>query len=86
MVGASSEINLIEYCGGSFRKNSFLNEYNLTYMAKNLNSMPFIVNEKLYYKPENDTFVSETPLLLKPFYYYLDNNYSNPKFCLFAIV
>ena len=48
-------------------------------MAKNLNSMPFIVNEKLYYKPENDTFVSETPLLLKPFYYYLDNNYSNPK-------
>lgn len=77
--GDIPEINLIEYCGGSFRKNSFLNEYNLTYMAKNLNSMPFIVNEKLYYKPENDTFVSETPLLLKPFYYYLDNNYSNPK-------
>ena len=72
------EINLIEYSGGSFRKNSPLNEFNLTYMAKNLNSLPFIVNEKLIYTPQNNTFVSEYPVLLKPYYFVYDNNYSNP--------
>jgi hypothetical protein len=77
--GDIPEINLVEYCGGSFTKNSFLNEYNFTYMAKNLNSMPFIVNEKLKYDIENNTFKSEMPLLLKPFYYFLDNNYANPE-------
>lgn len=77
--GDIPEINLVEYCGGSFRKNSFLNEYNFTYMAKNLNSMPFVINEKLHYEPENNVFNSETPILLKPFYYFLDNNYSNPQ-------
>ena len=82
--GDIPEINLVEYCGGSFRKNSFLNEYNFTYMAKNLNSMPFIINEKLYYESENNTFVSESPLLLKPFYYFLDNNYSNPELQYFV--
>lgn len=82
--GDIPEINLVEYCGGSFRKNSFLNEYNFTYMAKNLNSMPFIINEKLYYEPENNTFKSESPLLLKPFYYFLDNNYSNPQLQYFV--
>ncbi len=82
--GDIPEINLIEYCGGSFRKNSFLNEYNFTYMAKNLNSMPFIINEKLYYSPENNTFTTESPLLLKPFYYFLDNNYSNPELQYFV--
>lgn len=71
------EINLIEYSGGSFRKNSPLNEFNLTYMAKNLNSIPFVVNEKLIYTPKNNTFVSEYPLLLKPYYFIYDNNYSN---------
>jgi hypothetical protein len=76
--GDIPEINLVEYSGGSFRKNSFLNEYNFSYFSRNLNSIPFIVNEKLYYKPENNTFVSEGPLLLKPFYYFLDNNYANP--------
>ena len=77
-IGEIPEINLVEYSGGSFRRNSFLNEYNFTYLAKNLNSIPFFVNEKLYYRPEDNTFSSETPLLLKPFYYILDNNYSNP--------
>lgn len=77
-IGETPEINLVEYSGGSFRRNSFLNEYNFTYLAKNLNSIPFFVNEKLFYQPENNTFVSETPLLLKPFYYIHDNNYSNP--------
>jgi len=76
--GDVPEINLVEYSGGSFRKNSFLNEYNFSYFSRNLNSIPFIVNEKLYYKPEDNTFVSEGPLLLKPFYYFLDNNYANP--------
>jgi hypothetical protein len=76
--GDIPEINLVEYSGGSFRKNSFLNEFNLTYMARNLNALPFIVNEKLIYQPENNTFISETPLLFKPFYYVYDNNYANP--------
>lgn len=77
--GDVPEINLVEYCGGSFRKNSFLNEYNFTYMAKNLNSIPFIVNEKISYNSEKNTFISESPLLLKPFYYLLDNNFANPR-------
>jgi hypothetical protein len=76
--GVPPEINLVEYSGGSFRKNSPLNEFNLTYMAKNLNSLPFIVNEKLIYTPKNNTFVSEYPVLLKPYYFIYDNNYSNP--------
>lgn len=75
--GVPPEINLIEYSGGSFRKNSPLNEFNLTYMAKNLNSLPFIINEKLIYTPKNNTFVSEYPVLLKPYYFVYDNNYSN---------
>jgi hypothetical protein len=77
--GDIPEINLIEYSGGSFRKNSLLDEFNLTYMVKNLNSIPFIVNEKLYYQSENNTFSTTNPLLLKPFYYILDNNYANPE-------
>ena len=76
--GDIPEINLVEYSGGSFRKNSFLNEFNFTYMARNLNALPFIVNEKLVYQPENNTFSSETPLMFKPFYYVYDNNYANP--------
>lgn len=76
--GVPPEINLVEYSGGSFRKNSPLNEFNLTYMAKNINSLPFIINEKLIYTPENNTFESEYPVLLKPYYFIYDNNYSNP--------
>jgi hypothetical protein len=75
--GEPPEINLVDYSGGSFRKNSPLNEFNLTYMAKNLNSLPFIINEKLIYTPKNNTFVSEYPVLLKPYYFIYDNNYSN---------
>lgn len=82
--GLPPEINLVEYSGGSFRKNSPLNEFNLTYMAKNLNSIPFIVNEKLIYTPKNNTFVSEYPLLLKPYYFIYDNNYSNPEMPYFV--
>jgi hypothetical protein len=78
------EINLIEYSGGSFRKNTPLNEFNLTYMVKNLNSLPFIVNEKLIYIPQNNTFVSEYPLLFKPYYFIYDNNYSNPEMPYFV--
>ena len=78
------EINLVEYSGGSFRKNSPLNEFNLTYMAKNLNSLPFIINEKLIYTPKNNTFVSEYPILLKPYYFIYDNNYSNPEMPYFV--
>lgn len=85
--GVPPEINLVEYSGGVFRKNSPLNEFNLTYMAKNPNSLPFIINEKLIYTPQNNTFISEYPLLLKPFYFIYDNNYSNiqmPHFVRYA--
>lgn len=78
-LGDLPEINLFEYVGGSFKKNPVLNEFNLTYMARNVNALPFVVSEKLYYQSENNTFISETPILLKPFYYILDNNYSNPE-------
>jgi hypothetical protein len=78
-LGVLPEINLFEYVGGSFKKNPVLNEFNLTYMARNVNALPFVINEKLYYQSENNTFISETPILLKPFYYILDNNYSNPE-------
>lgn len=77
--GDIPEINLREYIGGSFKKNPILNEYNLTYMAKNMNALPFVINEKLQYQSENNTFVSQNPILLKPFYYIFDNNYSNPE-------
>jgi len=78
-IGNVPEINLKEYVGGSFKKNPVLNEFNLTYMARNMNALPFVVNEKLQYQPENNTFISQNPILLKPFYYILDNNYSNPE-------
>jgi hypothetical protein len=78
-IGDLPEINLREYVGGSFKKNPIFNEYNLTYMARNLNSLPFIVTEKLYFQVENNTFLSQNPILLKPFYYIIDNNYSNPE-------
>ncbi len=77
--GNVPEINLKEYVGGSFKKNPVLNEFNLTYMARNMNALPFVVNEKLQYQSENNTFISQNPILLKPFYYILDNNYANPE-------
>jgi hypothetical protein len=72
------EINLNQFVGGSFKKNPVLEEYDFTYMVRNVNGLPFIVNEKLNYKLERDTFVSRNPVLLKPLYYILDNNYANP--------
>jgi hypothetical protein len=72
------EINLNQFVGGSFKKNPVLDEYDFTYMVRNMNGLPFIVNEKLNYKLEKDTFVSRNPVLLKPFYYVFDNNYANP--------
>jgi hypothetical protein len=78
-TGNIPEINVDEYLGGSFRINPILNEYDLTYMVKNMNSLPYTINEKLYYKSEDNTFVTKNPILLKPFYYNVDNNYSNPE-------
>jgi hypothetical protein len=72
------EINLDQFVGGSFKKNPVLDEYDLTYMVRNMNGLPFIVNEKLNYKSEKNSFISQNLVLLKPFYYILDNNYANP--------
>jgi len=50
--------------------------YNLTYIAYNLNNIPFVVNEKFYSTPYSEFLVTTNPLFFKPFYYIYDTNFS----------
>lgn len=70
------QIDLYKIDGISFSKLEKTNLFNLTYLGKNLNSIPFFVNEQIQKSdPFYDTY---TPELFKPFYFTYDNNYSNP--------
>lgn len=70
------QIDIREIEGISFSRLEKNNLFNLTYLGKNLNSIPFFVNEQIQ---KNDPYYfSYDPELFKPFYFVYDNNYSNP--------
>lgn len=70
------QIDLFKIDGISFSRLEKTNLFNLTYLAKNLNGIPFFVNEQI--QKSDPYFDSYTPELFKPFYFTYDNNYSNP--------
>ena len=69
-------IDLKHLDGISFEYLKTSNLFNLTYLGKNLNSLPFVVNQQLIQK--DPFFVAFTPQLFQPLYYLVDNNYSTP--------
>jgi hypothetical protein len=68
------DIRFIE--SGHFSHKEKYGLYNLTYLAYNLNNIPFVVNEKFYSTPYQEALVTTDPLLLKPFFYVYDTNFS----------
>lgn len=71
------EIDLFSIDSLYFSKVEKNNLFNITYYAKNRNGVPFFVNEQLL---QAEPYLKTTnPKLFKPFYYNLDNNYSNNK-------
>lgn len=69
------EIDLFNVNSIYFSKVEKNNLFNITYLAKNRNGMPYFVNEQLL-KAE-PYLKTDLPKLFKPFYYNLDNNYAN---------
>jgi len=54
----------------------FLNKtniFNISYLGKNLNSLPFVVNEQIY--KNEPYFYTYQPQIFQPFYYTVDTNY-----------
>lgn len=72
------QINLFSIDGISFSKSEKNNLFNFTYLGKNLNRLPFIVNEQLKEGDWDIYLQSFNPRLFKPFYFIYDNNYYNP--------
>ena len=73
------QINLNSIDGVSFSKSEKSNLFNFTYLGKNLNRLPFFVNEQLK-EGDWDIFLETfNPRLFKPFYFVYDNNYYNPQ-------
>jgi hypothetical protein len=68
------DIRFIE--SGHFSHKEKYGLYNLTYIAYNLNNVPFIVNEKFYSTPYEDPLITTNPVFFKPFYYIYDTNFS----------
>jgi hypothetical protein len=71
------EIDIRYIESGHFSHKEKYNLYNLSYLAYNLNNIPFLVNEKFYTTPYVEKFNTTNPLLFKPFYYIYDTNLSN---------
>ena len=70
------QIDLFKLEGVSFSRLEKTNLFNLTYLGKNLNSIPMFVNEQIQ---KNDPYYnSYEPELFKPYYFTYDNNYGNP--------
>lgn len=70
------QVDLFKLEGISFNRLEKTNLFNLTYLAKNLNSIPMFVNEQIQKNdPYYDTY---GPELFKPYYFTYDNNYGNP--------
>lgn len=61
---------------GHFSFKEKMGIYNLSYLAYNLNNIPFLVNERFYSTPNTETFVSTNPILFKPFLYIYDTNFT----------
>ena len=70
------QINIQDIHGASFSYFDRNNIFNLTYMGKNLNSIPFVCNEQFI--QTFPYFTSLNPILFKPLYFVYDNNYANP--------
>jgi len=70
------QIDMFKIEGVSFSRLEKTNLFNLTYLGKNLNSIPLFVNEQIQ---KNDPYYdSYEPELFKPYYFSYDNNYGNP--------
>lgn len=76
------QIDLRYINGVSFEYLKHTNLFNINYLAKNLNSLPFIVNEQLTRR--EPFFETRAPQLFQPLYYMVDNNYFTSELSLFV--
>lgn len=72
------EIDLKYIEGGKFSYKEKFNIFNLTYCAYNYNDIPYYVNEQFSLENIDNSLISYSPLLNKPYYYVHDTNFSNP--------
>lgn len=77
------QIDLFKIEGISLSKTAKTDLYNITYLAKNKNDIPFLINEQ--FRRNEPYLQSFNPLLFKPFYYVCDNNYANDV-CSFLVM
>lgn len=70
------QINIKKIHGSYFSRVEKTNTFDITYLAKNNNSIPFFVNEQFVLTEPYLTSIA--PKLFKPFYFIYDNNYANP--------
>jgi hypothetical protein len=64
------QIDLFKIEGISLSKTAKTDLYNITYLAKNKNDIPFLINEQ--FRRNEPYLQSFNPLLFKPFYYVCD--------------
>jgi len=70
------QIDIRKIDGAHFSRVERTNTFNLTYLAKNNNSIPFFVNEQFV---QTEPYLTSIAVkMFKPFYFIYDNNYSNP--------
>jgi hypothetical protein len=77
------QIDIFKIEGISLSKTAKTDLFNLTYLAKNKNDIPFLVNEQ--FRRNEPYLQSYSPLLFKPFYFICDNNYAND-ICSFLVM
>jgi hypothetical protein len=70
------EIDIKYIDSGHFSYKEKYGLYNCTYMAFNLNNVPFVVNEKFYSTPYSERLITTNPVFYKPFLYIYDTNFS----------
>lgn len=71
------QIDVRKVHGAYFSRVEKTNTFDITYLAKNNNSIPFFVNEQFIQTEPYLTSIA--PKLFKPFYFIYDNNYANPQ-------
>lgn len=76
------QIDLFKLDGVSFSRLDKTNLFNLAYLGKSLNGIPYFINEQII--KQEPYFISYTPELFKPFYFTYDNNYANPTLPFFV--
>lgn len=77
------QIDIFKIEGISLSKTAKTDLFNLTYLAKNKNDIPLLVNEQ--FRRNEPYLQSYNPLLFKPFYFICDNNYANDV-CSFLVM